>query len=1216
MYSQAQKKPTADSGENKSAAKKPADKNAQAKSPAYLQRKTTSDEQLQAKPAASDDLQRKQDDTTEKPAEEKILAEDGVSQPFIQTKLEVGAADDPMEKEADAVADAVVQNKPVPEISGAEKQSNGQKARPKYEVSGKNPGKTLRRSSVEQEQQAQERGVPQLSDVENADIEQMRGTGAPLPDSVRMEMQNKVGGDLSKVKIHSGQRANELASKINAKAFTVGDDIFFRAGQYDPNSSEGQRLLAHELTHVIQQNNLIRPSIRRTPDTPASSSGGATPSVTVGTLQLPRFKASRHADKYQSRITQDLLYRPAGYSRSSSVNPAGSWDAEIDQSSIASAIGDRIGTPETGRVAPYIMIPKNERNPNFIRFGTIEQLAEKQKRPNWNRRGRGKYYDADHCVELQVNGVDDVESNYELLDRPVNRSIGTHIANGIRTTINGFLRRRNDPAVQAIPENKRNVDSLLAEYNVKFNRIRGSISAGAGEYWDKGEIETNYHLNFSQYTSILDPLYPNRGAPFGRWPRGWNPRDFVGGESQNGGPSRLVIYANRTGGKSKHMEWPVDATASQRLPFPENTTTANSWIGGFIAETISFNPATVNAETPVGTVQGQLFKQNPRMNFNGVRAEIDVMAVPGLPYVVHVNAASVEAQISAIFSDRTKGVSGASPIRVDRAGLDDNGVYVRGKLLPTIPLIRDADIDLIINGNDLRLEKTFSSGEINVPSPLNIDNASLSLAISTQEGFSVTGALDFSIDKLGEGQIRARAAAGGQESGFSLAGEFKFDEKLFGEGTTAEIRAGYENESWSLGGTVTIPEGKVPGVRSATINVDYSETEGFSASGEAELNVPGVERGRLEITQNEEEGFVIGGSFDLSSDTPGIRSGSISARVAEKEDGSGYAVSATGTAQPDIPGIDSELTISYNDGAFTAEVSAQYQRGMLSGEINAGVTNRTVNAETGELAETAEEGNPLVVYGGGSLTLQLAPWLQGTAGVRFSPNGEITVTGEIGLPDELEIFARREINKSIFNVAVQAPIFPGIVAEVGGGLGAVAGIGPGVIDQLRLGVEYNPDREEETRVTGDAHLNIPADAGLRLSVRAGIGLGITGASATGGLEIGGTLGIEGAAEAGVHVEWTPTQGLDIEANVGIHAQPSFTFDISGYVSVRALGFSVYDETWELASFSFGSDYRFGINLPIHYQEGQPFDISVNDIEFEVPNIDTNQLLRRLISRIA
>ena len=591
---------------------------------------------------------------------------------------------------------------------------------------------------------------------------------------------------------------------------------------------------------------------------------------------------------------------------------------------------------------------------------------------------------------------------------------------------------------------------------------------------------------------------------------------------------------------------------------------------------------------------------------------ISISPMEGVEWGGKFDAASLKSQVK----DALKTFPGLSPLNIDDVDLNPGGVALTGTISSTIPLLEGASVNFSLDGQTLSAWKSFSADDFTIPSPFRLNGASLSLGVNNN-GLFVNGNVNFGIDRVGEGFIGAAATANFDgETGISLSGEFNFDERIFGRGTTAQVRVGYANNQWSMGGTITIPRGKVPGVTSATINVDYSEAEGFSASGDAELSVPGVESGRLEITHSEENGFMIGGEFGLSADTPGIRGGRISAQIREREDGSGYAVSASGTAQPDIPGIDSELTVNYNDGAFTAEVDAQYERGMLSGQLNAGVTNRSVNEETGELSETAEENNPLIVYGGGSLTIQIAPWLQGTAGVRFSPNGEITITGEIGLPDDLEIFARKEINKSIFNIAVQAPIFPGIVAEIGGGLSATAGIGPGVIDQLRLGIEYNPDREQDTRVTGNAHLNIPADAGLRLAVRAGIGLGITGASATGGLEIGGTLGISGAAEAGVHVEWSPAQGLDLRANAAIHAQPSFKFDISGYVSVRALGFSVYDERWELASFTYGSDYRFGIRFPVHYREGQPFDISLNDVEFEVPDIDTSRLLRGLVSRIA
>ena len=297
----------------------------------------------------------------------------------------------------------------------------------------------------------------------------------------------------------------------------------------------------------------------------------------------------------------------------------------------------------------------------------------------------------------------------------------------------------------------------------------------------------------------------------------------------------------------------------------------------------------------------------------------------------------------------------------------------------------------------------------------------------------------------------------------------------------------------------------------------------------------------------------------------------------------------------------------------TMSGSARYRRGMLDGTIEIGVTNRGLD-EQGR--PTGEPEQLLKVYGGGELSLQIAPWLQATAGVQFAPNGEITVSGEVGLPSQLEIFSRKEIDKRIFSLSFPIPIVPGLSAEIGGSLSANAGIGPGVIDQLRLGVVYTPSAEQDTRVSGDAHLNIPADAGLRLAVRAGLAIGIPGVGVSGGLELGGTLGLEGAAEAGVHIDWTPSEGLAIDAFGRIYVQPKFKFDISGYVEAKALFFTVYENRWELASFEVGSNLRFGICFPIHYREGEPFDISLDDVVFEVPDVSPRQIIGDLIDRIA
>jgi hypothetical protein len=77
--------------------------------------------------------------------------------------------------------------------------------------------------------------------------------GESLDAHTRATMEARFGHDFSRVQIHTGPRAAEAAQAINANAYTVGHDIVFDRGQYDPRTTKGKRLLAHELAHVVQQ---------------------------------------------------------------------------------------------------------------------------------------------------------------------------------------------------------------------------------------------------------------------------------------------------------------------------------------------------------------------------------------------------------------------------------------------------------------------------------------------------------------------------------------------------------------------------------------------------------------------------------------------------------------------------------------------------------------------------------------------------------------------------------------------------------------------------------------------------------------------------------------------------------------------------------------------------------------------------------------------------
>jgi hypothetical protein len=84
-------------------------------------------------------------------------------------------------------------------------------------------------------------------------IRNARGGGQPLPENVRAPMENAFGTDFSGVRVHTDSSANTLNRSVQAKAFTTGSDLFFSSGTYQPHSQSGQELLAHELTHVVQQ---------------------------------------------------------------------------------------------------------------------------------------------------------------------------------------------------------------------------------------------------------------------------------------------------------------------------------------------------------------------------------------------------------------------------------------------------------------------------------------------------------------------------------------------------------------------------------------------------------------------------------------------------------------------------------------------------------------------------------------------------------------------------------------------------------------------------------------------------------------------------------------------------------------------------------------------------------------------------------------------------
>ena len=113
--------------------------------------------------------------------------------------------------------------------------------------------------------QRKSNGPTELDAVPSVVHDTLRSSGQPLDAATRSFFEPRFGYDFSRVRLHTDSRAAESAQAVNALAYTVGNDVVFGAGHYSPGSSAGNRLLAHELTHVVQQNGSSATSLQRFP---------------------------------------------------------------------------------------------------------------------------------------------------------------------------------------------------------------------------------------------------------------------------------------------------------------------------------------------------------------------------------------------------------------------------------------------------------------------------------------------------------------------------------------------------------------------------------------------------------------------------------------------------------------------------------------------------------------------------------------------------------------------------------------------------------------------------------------------------------------------------------------------------------------------------------------------------------------------------------------
>jgi uncharacterized protein DUF4157 len=1085
--------------------------------------------------------------------------------------------------------------------------------------------------------------------------------GEPIPQPTRGILEQRLGEDLGHVRVHHGQAADRLARDISAQAFTQGRDIWL-ASDASPYDVE---LMAHEVTHVLQG---IPGTVHRAPEkdkkkaksnpkvkvdgTTVTHTGMPGGVMTFGPKKTLKFDRRPTVPKYKEQFNKENLVWKSSKQREEAGKTAVGGDqreAWINHNKTATQAAVRKELyGDDAKPSKQFRGPEGKNE--FIFLGTSDVVGAAVTIPIWNADDKHAFtmYQVDHKQEWQLGGDYNDVKNLWLLQADANQASGDYVKRVIKDQVTRFVAE-----VAPVVESEKDLEILPGEVHpdngwevtwtssdsaepTKVTEGKGTPSkfTEAEFVWHAHDTTGEPRIGSKEHVAGLKeakgPLsteedhlmvLPSEAGGQVRWlDRGGTPQtsakdDKKGSKKEGKGSgqtytlrsefkSRGSAKGHGTGGVTEKPNWKV---------------TGFTWLK-------PGTPATGSGEQ-VGLFTGEAFKSEEK---NGVpqlmeaqSLEISLLSREGIDWGGYYDRKSI-----ADLRNKLK-FKAFSPVTFNALDFDiADGLAGRGKIdPPSLKILEKADIAVVLGGDlGVGLEATITGGQLSLPGPLQVKGGTLTLGVGIG-GITADGRLDFEIKNLATGFIEAATAMkkGGSTS-FALAGELNFDTKMFDE---AKLGISYVDQKWGVTGELAVSKpGKIKGIKSARAKIEITDGD-VKADGTFQPDIKGIESGHLGLHYNEATGPEITGDVTLGKGFPGIKSGKISATVARPPGAEGWSLDATGTAEPDIPGVQSQINVAYKNGVFDASVTAAYSKGMLSGQLMFGATNRPVSAD-GKPGDAPADpaAAKITAYGGGQMTVKLTPWLAGTVGVKILPNGEIELMGKVALPDTLDIFAQKKLQKELFKIGIDIPIIGvavagqriGIFATIQGGAGIEASVGPGQLRQLSLEVHYNPAHEDQTTITGGAQVHVPAMAGLRLFVRGALGAGIPVVSAEAGLEVSGELGIQGEAAAAVTVNWSPTQGLDLKAEACVQAEPVFKFGIAGYVLVQAdlwiTTIELYSKRWQLADVTLGSGLKLGMRLPVHYHEGQPFEISASDVQFDVPKIDPEQILTDLMKRIA
>jgi hypothetical protein len=1082
--------------------------------------------------------------------------------------------------------------------------------------------------------------------------------GQPLDSKVRFEMEGKFGHSFSDVRIHDDSLAAESARAVYAHAYAVGQHIVFDAGQYRPSTPEGRQLLAHELTHTIQQHGL-----QRSPSDIGMETTGEyhhlereAESVSHAVMQRP---GPVGAPASPGRSSSPVLSRAA-----KSKTPAADADektkgkeewvdvdekSDLGQAGVAQILRSD-STP--GLIAVRMRAPFEipaEKGPGAKKLWDAQATAKalqaimapgsnepttttgvKQERPDtdklrdlwllklhWNKGSAEALWKESAKTAL---GSDDGASFDPTRANKETRCDVDHI---VELQFGGNNVPNNIQMLDSSPN--RSSGSQIGQFLKKTSvKVRNALDTEAAALGKPKPAAAAIRLEFQSVTVAPgDTDYKcvkveaaagkidlkasqqggSKGKPYPMKSGGFDVCVFVENESETD-----IALAESGVAENKAASTLVPGLKLQKWTRPKNQTGQPECGASAAAETEK--PAAPDAKPKSKATQAKANAAAATAAKAGgtVQATLDPTSrILGPPLKMDEKAKvelvrDASGVLKAPDKDPKLGfiINYLSAGTIHKLNIDaDGSVSGAGSIVPSVPFLPNP-INFEFDKNRFAMTTDVKKPKLPFPG-VEITEAKVGLQIAPE--FKPEGKVGFRVAPGGTQILHGELKVSADATGLVVEGD------VFATIPGVDEAKGHlelRDHKWSGGVEIKSGDfgGKLKYVKNGQVSITFTEAKGIEGKGSVDLQVPGVsDPVQADVSYNHDDGWAYHAKAKFNP--PKIEPVEIDL-VYKK----GH-LTGTGETGIQYSHIGGRIRVHYEDEKFSGTGTLTIKTERANGELKITMTPR-------------QEGPPKFT-GEGHISYQVTPNLIASAGIKIDEQEKVQIDGELDFPKPIDLFDGFHGDYKIFSISLPIPIpgasigGVGLKAVITGALSAGYDVGPVQLLDTKAKAKFQPlEPNPEFEMDMTSRLHIAASVHVTGSITGDIKIEAYIASVSGGLTVSATATLAGAADLTAKAHYKDSK---IQADVEFQATLALLIALALNAHVRAeagVGFLSVStgKEWDLGHYDYDPGLHLGMKLrrPIHYATGEGLQLpTADDIEWIKPDFNVEDALKKVFA---